>query len=125
MFDAIRNNNPDFHATFGEVSKDDVFASVDVAKLYEMHRGLYDLFDAIQSKIEAYTTAGIADRDWVGRAAGKVAYSKMAIRWVERRLAELNADIPPTREGKDKATIRRLKSELSEAKALIRSMEAV
>lgn len=124
MNDRIYHEGPELHEVFGDVSREQVFESTDPDYLRSLHRSLFDLFDTVQSKIEAFTSAGIADPTWVSRAAGKVAFCKMAIRWVERRLAELCEDIPPTREGQDKATIRRLKDELREVrKELARERE--
>lgn len=104
--------------------KDEIFASVDEAALNGWHRSLYDLFDDVQSQIEAYRSAGTAGEDWLRRAAGKVAATKRAIRWVERRMAECGFDLPPTRAGREgdiiralKARMRRLEGELAELRS--------
>lgn len=100
-----------------ELDKEEVFECSDEGTLNEWHRALYDLFDEIQSHIEAYQLAGTAQHEWVTRAAGKVAFCKMGIRWIERRLAELDFDIPATRGGKEREMIQTLRRRLREVEA--------
>lgn len=107
-----------------DLQKYEIFACESEKTLNEWHRLLFDLFDEIQSKIEAYQLAGTATDDWVRRASGKVAFAKMAIRWTERRMAELGFDLPSTRGGREREMIRDLRRQLREAQAEIESLLA-
>jgi hypothetical protein len=92
--------------------RDAISACTDEAVLNGWHREAYDLFDDLQSKIEAYQHAGTADEDWTRRASGKVARCKSAIRQIERRMAELRFDLPCTRDGREREMIRDLRAKV-------------
>ena len=102
-----------------DLQKDEIFACECEKTLNRWHVSFFDLFDDLQSRIEAYQLAGTAAEEWVRRAAGKVAFAKMGTRWVERRLAELGFDLPCTRGGREREMIRELRREVREARAEI------
>lgn len=95
-----------------DLTKDQVFASSNPTELLQWHEGLTDLADEIRSRIEAYTHAGTADEDWRRRAAGKVSCTMRALRWVERRCAELNIETPLPWDHQHRRTIQRLQSQV-------------
>lgn len=81
-----------------DISKEIVDATDDVECLHDWHQTLIDKDTEISEFLQAYRLAQIDDEDYFRRTAGKLAYIRIASRWIERRLLSLGETVnyPPT-----------------------------
>lgn len=81
-------------AEIPDISKEGLASENDIARL----TGWYSTLDAkameMAEFVAAYRIAEIDDEDYFRRTAGALAYVRIAIRWVERRILELG-ETPP------------------------------
>lgn len=107
-------SDPYLEAEASHLTKEQIFTSTSGDELLRWHRALYDIAGDVQAKIEAYRAAGTAEEDWVRRAAGKVAVTKRAMRYVERRCVEIGIDRPVMADSREREEITHLRSKLHE-----------
>lgn len=71
-----------------------VAASCDVPQLTAWFIALNDQASHTGEFLRAYREAEVNDEDYFERTAGKLAFLRIACRWVEHRLIELGAYVP-------------------------------
>lgn len=77
-----------------DISKDDVETCADVPTLLDWFERLNESNLQTTEFLHAYRDAQVDDEDWFRRTGGRLAYVRIAARWVERRLLTLGAKVP-------------------------------
>jgi hypothetical protein len=77
-----------------EIDIDDIVACTDEATLARWHNALSIKSENLREFIKAHRLADTQTEDWFQRAAGKVAYTGIGIRRIERHM-RANGIIPP------------------------------
>lgn len=95
----------------------------DLDVLHDWYEKLDEIILATSEFIDAKVHADIDDEDWFARASSKLAHSRIAIRWVERRILKLGdkPDYPPT--DPRTHTIRTMSESIMKLKARIVELE--
>ena len=106
-----------------DLSHDDVQSETDVAQLKADYLQLDQEGLEMVSFIEAYRLAEIDDEPWFRRIGGKLAYNKIAQRWIERRILELG-ETPPYQMSDPRArALRVLNEKVEKMAARIKELE--
>lgn len=77
-----------------DLSRDDIEAATDLQQLANWFNGLYRRSVEMKAFCEAYRETEIDDERWFRRLAGALAYCKIGMKWVERRILLLGGTPP-------------------------------
>lgn len=106
-----------------DLSKPIVDATTDLDTLHGWYDTLVNKSTEIAEFLQAYRLAEIDDEDYFRRTAGKLAYVRIALKWVERRILSLGAMVnyPPNDPRQKQLTI--LEEKLKKMTAKVAALE--
>lgn len=92
----------------------------DEAALGRWFTGMHELYEQLRAKVEAQKFCETADKAWLDRVGGKIAWLRVGMRKVEARMIELGFAVPYPPIDPRVREIRHLTKSVQRLKALLR-----
>ncbi len=102
------------------ISKEMAAATDDVDTLCYWYEVLDERRVEMSAYFQAFREAGVNDEEWTRRAGGAMAFTKMGLTWVERRLLELGETPPYPPTDPRAREVRAMETKIKELRSLLK-----